>query len=83
MLKKATGELPYFADNLPAAGIAANTPSEAASKHKLKVEFEISKVFLISGILATNAPTTRPLVMKVIVTASRACFNKGESTPLG
>ena len=68
------GELPYLAHSFPATGKAAKTPNELANKHRLKVELEIANAIFISGILATKAPTTSPLVMKVTVTANRARF---------
>ena len=77
---KATGELPYFAHSRPASGSAAKTPKALASRHKLKVELDTASSSLISGIRATKAPTTKPLVIKVRVTANlaRFCFRIGD-----
>ena len=70
--KKIIGWLPYFAEYLPAGLRARNTPAEIKSRERPRVAFEISRILLKSGILATKLPALKPLIMKVIVTAMRA-----------
>jgi hypothetical protein len=70
--KKIIGWLPYFAEYLPAGLRARNTPAEIKSRERPRVAFEISRILLKSGILATKLPALKPLIMKVIVTAIRA-----------
>ena len=70
--KKIIGWLPYFAEYLPAGLRARNTPADTKSKERPRVPFEISRILLKSGILATKLPALKPLIIKVTVTAMRA-----------
>ena len=70
--KKIIGWLPNFAEYLPAGLRARNTPADTKSKERPRVPFEISRILLKSGILATKLPALKPLMIKVTVTAMRA-----------
>lgn len=70
--KKIIGWLPNFAEYLPAGLRAINTPADTKSKERPRVPFEISRILLKSGILATKLPALKPLMIKVTVTAMRA-----------
>ena len=70
--KKIIGWLPNFAEYLPAGLRARNTPADTKSKERPRVPFEISRILLKSGILATKLPALKPLMIKVTVTAIRA-----------
>ena len=67
-----TGLLPYFAAFLPAGLSARNTPIETKRSEVPRVPFEISRIFLKSGIRATKVPAVKPFVINVMVTARRA-----------
>jgi hypothetical protein len=73
--RKATGELPYFADSFPEGLRARKTPTEEERRMTPRVALEMWRCALISGMRATNDPTPKPLVIKVSVTASLARFN--------
>ena len=70
--KKIIGWLPNFAEYLPAGLRARNTPADTKSKERPRVPFEISRILLKSGILATKLPALKPLMIKITVTAMRA-----------
>ena len=73
--RKATGALPYFADNFPEGRRAKKTPTEEERRIVPSVALEMCRCALMSGIRATKDPTPKPLVIKVSVTASLARFN--------
>ncbi len=70
--KNMIGWLPNFAEYFPAGLRARNTPADTKSRERPRVEFEISRILLKSGILATKLPALKPLMIKVTVMPMRA-----------